>query len=93
MKLDNGEQFIRSFYDVPFDLLTNQIFAFVGDHQYRFMGGVCRSFEAAYSVQFPSKLTCYIMSSIKHAKICYEDAPPKKRGWLLRSASDQTWYY
>jgi hypothetical protein len=47
--------------ELPFVLLSKHIFAFVGNHQYRFVGGVCQSFEKAYSFQFPEKrhaLTC-----------------------------------
>jgi hypothetical protein len=44
-------------HEFPFVLLSKHIFPFVGNHQYRFVGGVCQSFEKAYSSQFPEKAT------------------------------------
>jgi hypothetical protein len=60
--------------DLPLDVLANHIFSFVGDYQYRFVGGVSRHFENAYRQTFPMKTTQYRMNTIQHAKLCRQAA-------------------
>ena len=35
---------VINWMDLPLDVWNNQIFPFVGDHQYRFVGGTCKTF-------------------------------------------------
>lgn len=58
----------------PTDILENNIFPFVGMNQYRFVGGVCRVFEKAYRTLF-SVQTAINVSSVEHAKICFDELP------------------
>ena len=62
---------------LPLDLWSNHIFPFVGDHQYRFVGGVCQLFQQGYTSQYPEKLTTYdaSISSYKLALICFNEVP------------------
>jgi hypothetical protein len=46
-----------------------------------------------YCKSFPMKTTRYNLSSLKHAKICFEEAPLKDKPMLKRLASEQPWYY
>jgi hypothetical protein len=93
-KPNNDEHIINNNVgDLPLDLLANHIFPFVGGDQYRFVGSVCQSFEKAYGTSFPMKTTSYNLSTLKHAKICFEEAPLKDRPLLKRLARKQSWYY
>jgi hypothetical protein len=53
--------------------LLKHILSFVGDHHYRFVGGVNRSFQKAYITLFPLKLTYLNASSIPFTKLCWDD--------------------
>lgn len=87
----NDELDTFSVHDLPFDLLANHIFSFVGDKQYRFVGGVCKTFEEAYRTKYPERTTKYNVSSIQHAKFCFDEAYYKPQVRYL--ARDQPWYY
>jgi hypothetical protein len=84
---------VFSVNDFPLELLANHIFAFVGSLQYRFVGGVGPTFERAYRMKYPEQTTHCNLSSMKHAKISFEEAPTKDKPLLQRIACDQTWYY
>ena len=73
--------------------MAEHIFAFVGIHQYRFVGGACKRLEQADAKIYPEKVTYYNLTSMQHAKISYEEAHPKDRDSLKRRAMDQPWYY
>ena len=90
---DEQHDIIRNVADLPLDLLSDQIFAFVGNHQYRFVGGVSKSFAKAYAAKFPEKRTNYNLSSIKLANISYEEAPSEDKPSLKRRSMNQPWYY
>jgi hypothetical protein len=77
--------------DLPLDVLANHIFSFVGDYQYRFVGGVSRHFENAYRQTFPMKTTQYRMNTIQHAKLCWSEVPKNDRPLLQRIAKQQIW--
>jgi hypothetical protein len=49
---------MAAFDDLPFDILTENILPLVGIHQYRFVGGVNRTFCEAYTTLF-SKATSF----------------------------------
>jgi hypothetical protein len=50
---------VSPLYDLftPEDPIGNHILSFVGDGQYRFVGGVCKRFKDAYSSKFPEETT------------------------------------
>jgi hypothetical protein len=77
----------------PEDPIGNHILSFVGDGEYRFVGGVCKSFKEAYSSKFPDKTMCYNMSTMKLAKFCWEEAPEDEKHLLRCLVQEQTWYY
>jgi hypothetical protein len=58
--------------DIPSELFIQQILPFVGRHQYRFVAAVNRSFHTAYLTSFPKKVTRFNVSTIEHAKICFD---------------------
>jgi hypothetical protein len=93
----SDELVIRDVNDLPIDLLANQIFSFVGPRQYRMVGTVCRNFDSAYRQAFPKITTRYKtrynMSSMKNAKICWEEAPLSDRSLLHRLAREECWYF
>jgi hypothetical protein len=64
---------ISTLEDIPSELFIQYILPFVGRHQYRFVAAVNRNFHTAYVTAFPEKLTFYNVSTIEHAKICYDD--------------------
>jgi hypothetical protein len=57
--------------DLPSELFIHHILPFVGRHQYRFVAAVNRNFRAAYVTAFPKKVTCFNVSTIEHARICF----------------------
>jgi hypothetical protein len=57
--------------DIPSELFIQHILPFVGRHQYRFVAAVNRNFHTAYVTAFPKKVTCFNVSTIEHAKICF----------------------
>jgi hypothetical protein len=59
--------------DIPSELFIQYILPFVGRHQYRFVAAVNHNFHNFYVTVFPKKWTHYNVSTIEHAKICYDD--------------------
>jgi hypothetical protein len=59
--------------DIPSELFIQHILPFVGDHQYRFVAAVNRNFHTAYVTAFPKKVTHNNVSTIEHAKICFDE--------------------
>jgi hypothetical protein len=59
--------------DIPSELFIQYILPFVGDHQYRFVAAVNRNFHTAYVAAFPIKETRFNVSTIEHAKICFDE--------------------
>jgi hypothetical protein len=59
--------------DIPSELFIRHILPFVGHRQYRFVAAVNRNFHTAYVTVFPKKLTCVNVSTIEHAKICFDE--------------------
>jgi hypothetical protein len=59
--------------DIPSELFIRHILPFVGDHQYRFVAAVNRNFHTAYVTIFPKKVTRFNVSTIEHAKICFDE--------------------
>jgi hypothetical protein len=55
------------------DSLLRNIFSFVGDYQYRFVGGVNRAFQKSYVSLHPHKQTHCNASTVAHAKIGWND--------------------
>jgi hypothetical protein len=55
------------------EILMDCIMSYVGDYQYYFIASVNRSFYKSYTNVFPTRLTCYNVSTIQHAKICYDE--------------------
>jgi hypothetical protein len=58
---------------IPLDVFMNQILLFVGDNQYRFVGAVNQYFQKSYIALFPKKSTHYNVSTLAHAKLCFDD--------------------
>jgi hypothetical protein len=81
------------FTSLPEDVLADRIFPFVGPNQYRFVGGVCNCFKNAYCAAFPALTTHYELSTMHHAKMCFQGAPKNDRKMLRRLAAKQSWYY
>jgi hypothetical protein len=73
---------------LPPDILSYNILSFVGENQYRFVGGVNHLFRNAYVAVFPKKVTSYNVLTIQHAKICYNDIVtyPFKQTSLVKSS-------
>jgi hypothetical protein len=59
--------------DIPSELFIQYILPFVGRHQYRFVAAVNHNFHTAYVTAFPKKATCYNVSTMEHAKICFDE--------------------
>jgi hypothetical protein len=59
--------------DIPSELFIQYILPFVGRHQYRFVAAVNRNFHTAYVTAFPKKVTRFNVSTIEHAKICFDE--------------------
>jgi hypothetical protein len=59
--------------DIPLELLIQYILPFVGRHQYRFVATVNHNFHTAYVTVFPKKVTRSNVSTIEHAKICFNE--------------------
>jgi hypothetical protein len=89
----NNGQDDNVFSSLPSDVLKDRIFAFVGPFQYRFVGGVCRSFRDAYRTTFPSLTTYYNVSTMKHAKFCFQGTSKQERKLLRRLAARKAWYH
>jgi hypothetical protein len=71
--------------DVPLDIWSLSIFPFVGSHQYRFVGGVCRGFQQAYRQLYPEKVTKFNVSSYDLGKICFDEIPDRRLAPCNRS--------
>jgi hypothetical protein len=84
---------VVNWMDMPLDFWSNHVFPFVGNFQYRFVGGVCRTFQQAYTKLFPEKITAYNLSSFETWKICYDEVPKLETGKVKRlSWADCIWY-
>ena len=83
---------MTSWNDIPLDVWSQHIFPFVGSHQYRFVGGVNKSFEEAYCKAFPEKTTKLYVSSLEHGKICFNEVPSSMVCTLQYFARKHTWY-
>jgi hypothetical protein len=59
--------------DIPLELFIQYILPFVGRHQYRFVAGVNHNFHTAYLTVFPKKVTRFKLSTMEHAKICFDE--------------------
>jgi hypothetical protein len=55
------------------DHLMQNILSYVGEFQYRFIGGVNQSFQTSYVALYPRKETYCHASSIERAKYCWDD--------------------
>jgi hypothetical protein len=64
---------IPTLEDIPSELFIQYILPFVGRHQYRFVAAVNRNFHTAYVTAFPKKVTRFNVSTIEHAKICFDE--------------------
>jgi hypothetical protein len=64
---------IPTLENIPSELFIQYILPFVGRHQYLFVAAVNHHFHAAYLTVFPKKVTRFNVSTIEHAKICYDD--------------------
>jgi hypothetical protein len=64
---------ITTLEDIPSELFIRHILPFVGRRQYRFVAAVNHNFHTAYVTVFPGKLTCINVSTIEHAKICFDE--------------------
>jgi hypothetical protein len=62
-----------TFDDIPSELFIQYILPFVGRHQYRFVAAVNHNFHTAYVTAFPKKVTRFNVSTIEHAKICFDE--------------------
>jgi hypothetical protein len=88
----NGDRIFNLKEDFPLELLATGILPFVGNDQYRFLGGVSHQFEEAYSTTFPTKTTRYNMTTMKLAKFCWNEAPTEDKPMLPELTKSQTWY-
>jgi hypothetical protein len=59
-------------FPVTDDYLLLNIFSYVGDFQYLFIGSVNKSFEKAYATQFPNKSTSFNASTLERANLCLD---------------------
>lgn len=58
--------------------LIRNIFTFVGNFQYRWIGPVNRTFRKVYVELFPWKYTYYSALTLGHAKICWQESYKRK---------------
>jgi hypothetical protein len=63
----------QTFEDIPSELFIQYILPFVGRHQYRFVATVNHNFHTAYVTAFSKKVTRVNVSTIEHAKICFDE--------------------
>ena len=63
---------VKSFPIKDDDLLRN-IFSFVGEYQYRFVGGVNRTFQKSYLTLYPNKNSHFNASTVEISKYCWND--------------------
>jgi hypothetical protein len=59
--------------NIPSALFIQHILPFVGQHQYRFVATVNHNFHTAYLSMFPKKVTRLNVSTMEHAKICFDE--------------------
>jgi hypothetical protein len=53
--------------------VVQRIVSFVGPNQYRFVAAVNNTFKVAYCSEFPGNKSTYLhVSTVEHAKICFE---------------------
>lgn len=58
---------------VPLEVLTNFVVPYVGDYQFRYVASVNRKFYTSYTTVYKDRRTHYNLSTLEHAKLCYED--------------------
>ena len=63
---------VKSFPIKDDDLLRN-IFSFVGEYHYRFVGGVNRTFQRSYLTLYPNKNSYFNASTVELSKYCWND--------------------
>jgi hypothetical protein len=80
---DESTTTISTIDHLNIDIWTDKIFPFVGDYQFRFVAGVHPTFYQAYSITFPKKQTYYNLSTLDHAKLCYEEIHNQYRQSML----------
>ncbi len=54
------------------DYLLRNIFSFVGEYQYRFVGGVNRTFHKSYLTLYPNKKSHFNSSTVELTKYCWK---------------------
>jgi hypothetical protein len=59
--------------DFDSTLLSQHIFPYVGDYQFRYIAGVDKTFYKAYTSVFPTRETYYNVDTLDHAKLCFKD--------------------
>jgi hypothetical protein len=55
------------------DILTRNIFPFVGKNQFRFIGTVNKRFRTAYTTLFSMTTTYDQVATVEQARLCYND--------------------
>jgi hypothetical protein len=78
---------IQSFDSLPADVFVNHILPFVGNSQYRFVAGVCKTFQTAYTSLYQKKTSYCYVSSKEQAQICLNESPMSKRRNLCELAA------
>jgi hypothetical protein len=78
---------IQSFDSLPADVLVNHILPFVGNNQYRFVAGVCKTFQTSYVSLYQKKTSYCYVSSKEQAQICLNECPMFKRRNLCELAA------
>jgi hypothetical protein len=54
------------------DGILQNILSYVGSHQYLFIASINHTFRNVYTKLYPSKVTYYNGSTMKHLKLCYQ---------------------
>jgi hypothetical protein len=78
---------IQSFDSLPAEVFVNHILPFVGNNQYRFVAGVCKTFQKAYTLLYQKKTSYYYVSSKEQAQIFLNECPMSKRQNLCELAA------
>ena len=61
--------------------VLKHVLTFVGENQYRFVAGVSRCFQQAYSDVFPASQTTYLNASTENiARLCWSEID---HGWVV----------
>jgi hypothetical protein len=60
--------------EIPSELFIQYFLPFVGCHQYRFVAAVNHNFHSTYVTAFPETVTYFNLTTMEHAKICYDES-------------------